>query len=143
MRSLAAHLSVTPTHGRGPGDLPPAFDQQGIEVAAIAEACARAFEVTSDARWADAVGMAWAWFEGSNDVGVVMYDAETGAGYDGLTPTGRNENRGAESTLAALSTLQCLQRCGAASDTAALVTSGHGRSDGGRSLSSSGDALSS
>jgi hypothetical protein len=35
----------------------------------------------------------------------VMYDPDTGAGYDGLHAHGRNFNRGAESTLATLSTL--------------------------------------
>jgi len=35
-----------------------------------------------------------------------MYDPSDGAGYDGLERDGRNENCGAESTLAALSTLQ-------------------------------------
>ena len=129
------HLSVTPVGGRGPDDPSPALDQQPIEVAAIAEAAASAFEVTGDDRWLDLVGTAWAWFEGDNDVKAVMYDAETGAGFDGLTPVGRNENRGAESTLAALSTLQCAIRAGAAS--ADLVTaSAHRRSDdGGRSSS--------
>jgi hypothetical protein len=39
-----------------------------------------------------------------------MIDAVTGAGYDGLTAEGRNENRGAESTLAALSTFQQARR---------------------------------
>lgn len=137
IESRHGHLSVTPARGRGPGDVPPAFDQQPIEVAAIAEACTRAFELTGDARWFDAVRSAWGWFEGENDVGAVMFDPETGAGYDGLTPTGRNENRGAESTLAALSTLQCVRRCGEASVTAALVgASGHMRSgEGGRSSS--------
>jgi hypothetical protein len=119
--SRDGHLSVTPAAGRGPDDRPPAFDQQPIEVAAIAEACARAFAVTGDRRWVDAVSQAWAWFEGRNDIGVMMFDAETGAGFDGLTEAGRNENRGAESTLAALSTLQCALRCGAASVTAARV----------------------
>jgi hypothetical protein len=119
--SRDGHLSVTPASGRGPDDRPPAFDQQPIEVAAIAEACARAFTVTGDRRWVDAVSQAWAWFEGQNDVGVMMFDPETGAGFDGLTETGRNENRGAESTLAALSTLQCALRCGAASVAAARV----------------------
>ena len=51
-------LSVTPIRGRGPGDLSPAFDQQPIEIGAIAEACARAFDVTGDLRWADGVRMA-------------------------------------------------------------------------------------
>jgi hypothetical protein len=35
-----------------------------------------------------------------------MWDEETGGGFDGLTPEGVNLNRGAESTLALLSTLQ-------------------------------------
>ena len=121
------HLSVTPTAGRGPGETGPAFDQQPIEVAAIAEACARAFAETGQERWAEAVGLSWAWFEGLNDSGAVMFDPDTGAGYDGLTPSGRNENRGAESTLAALSTLQCAERC-RAEPVAAVSASGQTRS---------------
>jgi hypothetical protein len=35
-----------------------------------------------------------------------MHDPTTGGGFDGLEPGGRNENQGAESTLALLSTLQ-------------------------------------
>ena len=34
------HLSPTPVGGAGPDDHGPAFDQQPIEVAAIADACA-------------------------------------------------------------------------------------------------------
>ncbi|MCR8669943.1 glycosyltransferase [Agrococcus sp. HG114] len=104
------HLSVTGTRGRGPGETAAQFDQQPIEVAAIADAAACAFDVTGDARWRDAVGLAWAWFEGRNDSGTPMVDPATGAGFDGLEPAGRNENRGAESTLAALSTAQHARR---------------------------------
>ena len=39
-----------------------------------------------------------------------MYDAARGGGYDGLERGGRNENQGAESTLAVLSTLQQVRR---------------------------------
>ena len=35
-----------------------------------------------------------------------MLDPVSGGGFDGLEPTGRNENQGAESTLALLATLQ-------------------------------------
>ncbi len=104
------HLSVTPVGGRGPHDIGPAFDQQPIEVAALADACSRAYAVTHDVRWRDAVGLAADWFLGDNDSAVPMLDPTTGAGYDGLEPVGRNDNRGAESTLAALSTLQQLAR---------------------------------
>ncbi len=46
------------------------------------------------------------WFEGSNDVGVPMFDRETGGAFDGLEPAGVNENQGAESTIALVATLQ-------------------------------------
>jgi hypothetical protein len=102
------HLSVTGVGGRGPGEHAPQFDQQPIEVAAIADACARAHRLGHGEQWAAMVRMSWAWFLGDNDVGVAMFDPVTGAGYDGLEAEGRNENRGAESTLAALSTFQQL-----------------------------------
>ncbi len=104
------HLSVTPVGGRGPGDLRPGFDQQPIEVAALADACARAYELTCDARWAAGVELAAAWFLGANDVGVPLADIVSGGGCDGLERLGRNENQGAESTLALLSTFQQLGR---------------------------------
>lgn len=104
--SPAGWLSITGTAGSGPGDARPGWDQQPIEAAAIADACFRAFEITGAPRWRDGVDLAWAWFLGANDSGTPMVDLETGAGYDGLQPTGRNANRGAESTLAALSTFQ-------------------------------------
>jgi hypothetical protein len=100
------HLSVTGVDGREPGEPGPFFDQQAIEVAAMADACARAYEITGDPRWHHGVRMAWAWFEGVNDVGLPMVDPKTGAGFDGLEAGGRNDNRGAESTLAAISTSQ-------------------------------------
>ena len=101
------HLSVTPVDGSGPGAARPAFDQQPIEVAALADACARAATVDGDDdRWAAGLGAAVAWFLGDNDGGHVMWDSETGGGFDGLEVTGPNRNQGTESTLALLSTLQ-------------------------------------
>ena len=49
--TVDGHLSPTPVGGAGPGDRPPGFDQQPIEVAAMADACARAAAVTGDADW--------------------------------------------------------------------------------------------
>lgn len=109
---LDGHLSVTPVGGRGPGEVGPAFDQQPIEVAGIADACRRAWDLTGDPVWLDGVRMAWAWFAGDNDSNIAMYDSNTGAGYDGLRADGRNFNRGAESTLAALSTLHQARTAG-------------------------------
>ena len=100
------HLSVTPVGGRGPGERSPGFDQQPIEVAALADACVRAYDLTDDDRWLRGVELAWAWFMGDNDSATPMFDAVTGAGFDGLQEHGRNLNQGAESTLALLSTAQ-------------------------------------
>lgn len=100
------HLSVTPVGGAGPLDVGPAFDQQPIEAGALADACARALQVTGDRRWRRGIDLAAAWFAGHNDAGVVMWDAETGGGYDGLHATGANLNQGAESTIALISTRQ-------------------------------------
>ncbi len=113
LQRLAGHLSVVPVGGWGPGDEPPGFDQQPIEVASLSAAAATAFDLTGDPRWRDLVGEAAAWFLGDNDTGVPMMDLDTGAGYDGLTSYGRNLNRGAESTLAAVSTVFQAHRLGA------------------------------
>jgi hypothetical protein len=104
--TFEGHLSPTPVGGAGPHDRAPAFDQQPIEVAALADACARAAAVTGDAEWRRGVDLAIGWFDGENDAGAVMWDVATGGGYDGLTPTGANLNEGAESTLALISTMQ-------------------------------------
>lgn len=100
------HLSVVPVDGWGPGDAGPAFDQQPIEVAALADACARAHRIAGRQRWADGVGLAMSWFLGANDSATPLDDPDSGGGCDGLMPGGRNENQGAESTLALLSTQQ-------------------------------------
>jgi hypothetical protein len=100
------HLSVVPTGGAGPRDSYPAFDQQPIEAAALADACARAAVLTDQPSWVERLRRAVDWFTGDNDGRVSMIDPATGGGYDGLTRTGPNLNEGAESTLALLSTLQ-------------------------------------
>jgi hypothetical protein len=100
------HLSVTPVGGRGPGDPRPKFDQQPIEVATLADACARASRHTGIDRWAVGVAAAVDWFLGDNDAHAPMWDPASGGGYDGLRADGPNLNQGAESTLALISTLQ-------------------------------------
>jgi len=104
------HFSFAPASGWVPGEPRPGFDQQPLEATAFADACIRAWEVSGDDVWIGLVLAAARWLMGDNDVGAVLYDAETGGGFDGLTPTGVNLNQGAESTLAALSTLQTAAR---------------------------------
>ncbi|WP_319434901.1 glycosyltransferase [Mycobacterium sp. RTGN5] len=104
------HFSPTPVGGRGPGETGPAFDQQPIEISSLADACARAAGVDPAARWIDGVRAAASWFTGANDTGQLMWDPETGGGFDGLQADGVNRNQGTESTLAVISTLQHAQR---------------------------------
>lgn len=106
IETKADHFSVTPAGGRGPDDVDPGFDQQPIELAAIANACMQAWTITGEDKWLGAVHRAWLWFDGVNDVGIRMFVPDTGAGYDGLHLRGPNLNQGAESTIAMLSTAQ-------------------------------------
>lgn len=102
VESRPGHLSVSPVTGRGPADREPGFDQQPIEVAAIATACRRASELDGH-RWQVHRRRAAGWFLGENDGGALMIDPTTGGGFDGLTADGANRNQGAESTMAMLS----------------------------------------
>jgi len=104
------HLSPTPVGGRGPQDGRLAFDQQPIEAATLADACARAAAADPRALWRDGTQSCVAWFQGANDSGLPMWDTETGGGFDGLLDDCVNLNQGAESTLAVISTLQHAQR---------------------------------
>jgi hypothetical protein len=104
------HLSPTPVGGAGPDDDSCRFNQQPIEVAAIADACHRAHLVTGDEEWRRGVDLAIGWFGGDNDLGAVMWDPESHGGFDALTQTGPNLNQGAESSLALISALQLRQR---------------------------------
>jgi len=104
------HLSVTPVGGRGRDDVGPGFDQQPIEVSALADACGSAFRITRQSSWLTGVSLAWDWFGGDNDSATPMFDPHTGGGYDGLERRGRNLNQGAESTLAMLATAQQARR---------------------------------
>jgi hypothetical protein len=100
------HISVSGVSGRGPDDFGPQFDQQPIEVAAMADACWRAHEHTGEQRWLRGISAAASWFNGANDVGAVMRDDVSGGCFDGLHVDGVNLNQGAESTLALISTMQ-------------------------------------
>lgn len=119
--TLGDHFSFAPVGGRAPGGPKPAFDQQPIEAGAMAEACACAFELHGDRRFAAACRRAADWFLGLNDVGVSLYDPETGGCRDGLEPHGCNANEGAESTIALLAATQAAARSAAASSRASTT----------------------
>jgi hypothetical protein len=99
-------LSVTGSEGDVGRGIAMSFDQQPIELSSLADACWRAYTLTSDTRWADGVLAAERWFEGDNDARAVVHHAWNGGAYDGLRRDGVNLNQGAESTLALVSTRQ-------------------------------------
>lgn len=104
------HLSPTSADGWSVGEPRPGFDQQPIEVSALADACARAATVDAAALWPDTVRASAAWFQGDNDAAAVMWDPATGGAFDGLRADGANPDQNAESTLALLSTFQQARR---------------------------------
>src|SRR5262249_9984378 len=81
------------------------FDQQPIEAHATVSACIEASHATDDAFWLQEARLAFAWFLGSNDLGLDLYDAKSGGCCDGLQEDRVNLNQGAESTLAFLLSL--------------------------------------
>ncbi len=81
------------------------FDQQPVEARSMVSACLEAYRSTGDERWRKEVRRAFEWFLGRNDLGLSLYDPDTGGCYDGLHPDRVNKNQGAESTLAFLQTL--------------------------------------
>ncbi len=76
------------------------FDQQPLEAWAAIDACVAASAATGDPVWQEHAKLAYRWFLGGNDRGIVLADLATGRCRDGLTPQGVNENCGAESILA-------------------------------------------
>jgi hypothetical protein len=105
-----AGFSFTSPDGRDPTGPGPKFDQQPIEAWAMADACLLAAEIDGHDRWEAPLEDAAMWILGRNATGAALYDPHTGAGFDGLEPSGVNLNRGAESTLAALGALDALRR---------------------------------
>ena len=95
------HLSIIGNRGWYWRGQPRAmYDQQPIEAKALVQATLSAAAVTADRFWTDAAVQCFRWFTGFNDLGLSLYNEQTGGGHDGLHPHGVNANQGAESTLA-------------------------------------------
>jgi glycosyltransferase involved in cell wall biosynthesis len=86
------------------------FDQQPIEVQTMVSACLEAYRCTSDDYWFNQARRAFDWFLGRNDLGLFLYDPNTGGCRDGLHVDRVNQNQGAESTLAFLVSLAEMQQ---------------------------------
>jgi glycosyltransferase involved in cell wall biosynthesis len=75
------------------------FDQQPIEIMNLVQTCATAFRFTGDKKWIKMARKCFSWFLGQNDLGIQLYNYQTGGCKDGLQSQGVNANEGAESTL--------------------------------------------
>lgn len=78
------------------------FDQQPLEAQSTVSVCLAAFEVTGDAEWQRTAIRVFKWFTGFNDLGLPLYDQQTGGCRDGLHIDRVNQNQGAESSLSYL-----------------------------------------
>lgn len=85
------------------------FDQQPIEAHAMIEAWLAAWEVTGQERCYHEARLCFDWFLGRNDLQVPLFDSGTGGCSDALTSVGRNQNEGAESTVAWLLSVIAMQ----------------------------------
>lgn len=78
------------------------YDQQPVDAGAIVETTALAYKLTGHQIYERALRQALGWFFGLNTKSARIYDAATGACYDGIMSSGLNENQGAESTVSFL-----------------------------------------
>jgi hypothetical protein len=78
------------------------FDQQPIEAACMVEACVLAARILGKEKYKVLADVAHNWFHGKNSLELELVDEETYTCFDGLTPKGLNQNKGAESTISYL-----------------------------------------
>lgn len=78
------------------------YDQQPIEAGSMVEATSFAYKLTGSELYERSMRNALGWFLGLNTKSARLYDESTGGCYDGITPSGPNQNQGAESTLSYL-----------------------------------------
>lgn len=99
-RSKRRIFTPAGNHGWYPrGGVRAVYDQQPIDAGSMVEAATAAAVLTRDGRYRVLARDAFAWFLGANVGETPLYDPDTGACHDGLTPHGVNLNAGAESTI--------------------------------------------
>lgn len=87
------------------GKIKARFDQQPVEAGAMVSACLEAYRMSKNEFWMEEAKRAFGWFLGENDLGLPLYDPNTGGCRDGLHCDRINRNQGAESTLSFLTAL--------------------------------------
>jgi hypothetical protein len=73
--------------------------------------CMNAYDLLKDSLFLNTAINAVKWFFKNNPAGVLMYDPQTGRGYDGVIDFGKiNTNSGAESTIESLLSILRLEK---------------------------------
>jgi hypothetical protein len=80
-------------------------DEQAIDASAFVLAFRGAYLATGDHHYLGRMRSSFAWFLGSNRLGLPLYDFATGGCRDGLGVSAPNQNEGAESTVCFLTAL--------------------------------------
>jgi len=78
------------------------FDQLPVEAGSAVETLVIAAKATGSSAYWDLALQALEWYHGRNLKKARVYDEDSGACYDGISPAGPNLNKGAESTLSYL-----------------------------------------
>jgi len=84
------------------GKEPAHFAQQPINATAMVLLFNQAYKVTRNKDYLKKMYTSYLWFLGENEMGIPLYNFDTGGCSDGLESYGVNRNQGAESTLAYL-----------------------------------------
>jgi hypothetical protein len=95
-------LLVGNTGWHSRGGKKPESDEQAIDAAAFVLAFHGAYRTTGDRHYLARMHESFAWFLGSNRLGLPLYDFVTAGCRDGLGATEPNRNEGAESTISFL-----------------------------------------
>jgi hypothetical protein len=78
------------------------YDQQSVEAFCMTEVALAAYHATGQEEYRENAEIVFEWFLGRNSRKAMVYNAETGGCYDGITPLGLNLNQGAEATVSYL-----------------------------------------
>ena len=75
------------------------YDEQPIEACETMLALLEAYHLTGEKGYKGQAAACHEWYLGRNSLGVSLIDAQTGACYDGIHPSGLNLNQGSESII--------------------------------------------
>ena len=80
----------------------PYYDQQPLEAAAMVDAAVDGYIATREKHYIDLANKVFGWYMGKNSRKLMVYNAETGGCFDGLSADKINMNQGAESSISYL-----------------------------------------